>query len=745
MKICTLSKTVWLCWTLSLLLVLNAGCQSQEDGLSDHVTAAPGDPITISQSASASGMDIEQRIPDTTTAPAPASEDGLSTKPAGDKSASEDTEPEAKEESTLIPRKTLFGNPKKATAQISPDGTKLAFLAPLDGVLNIWVAPADEPTAAKPITKDTHRGISSYFWAYSCKHILYSQDKDGDEDFHIYSVNVDNQETIDLTPIDEIAGRVQEVSEKFPDEILVAINDRGNRQLHDLYRVNIVSGERTLVEENQGFLGYLTDDEYNVRFAFTITPTAGQVLLKRDEQGEWQKYIEIDSVDAMTTSPVGFDKTGQKLYFLDSRGRDTAALKVIDLPTGDETVLAEDDKADIGGVILHPTEKNVQAVTITYARRAWKILDEAIADDLKYLETVADGELRIGSRTLDDQKWIVGYLLSDGPVQYYLYDRSAKQAKFLFTNDPDLENQPLEPMHDVVIKSRDGLDLVSYLTLPTGSDTQSTGRPSKPLPMVLLVHGGPWARDSWGFNPLHQLLANRGYAVLSVNFRGSTGFGKSFINAGDKQWAAKMHDDLIDAVNWAIEEKVAEQDKIAIMGGSYGGYATLVGLTFTPDVFACGVDIVGPSNLVTLLQNPPPYWMPMMPIMKTRVGDYSTDEGKEFLESRSPLFFVDQIQRPLLIGQGQHDPRVKQAESDQIAEAMESKSIPVTYLLFNDEGHGFKRPPNRFAFFAVAEAFLAEHLGGQYEEIGDAFSGAKMEVLSGSEGVPGLSAALGDQ
>ena len=242
---------------------------------------------------------------------------------------------------------------------------------------------------------------------------------------------------------------------------------------------------------------------------------------------------------------------------------------------------------------------------------------------------------------------------------------------------------------------------------------------------------------------MHQLMANRGYAVLSVNFRGSTGFGKSFVNAGDKQWAAKMHDDLIDAVNWAIEEKVAQKDKIAIMGGSYGGYATLVGLTFTPEVFACGVDIVGPSNLVTLLQNPPPYWMPMMPIMKTRVGDFSTDEGRKFLESRSPLFFVGNIRRPLLIGQGQHDPRVKRSESDQIADAMKAKDIPVTYLLFQDEGHGFKRPPNRFAFFAVAEAFLAEHLGGRFEKIGDAFVGAKMEVLSGADGVPELSTALG--
>jgi dipeptidyl aminopeptidase/acylaminoacyl peptidase len=297
-------------------------------------------------------------------------------------------------------------------------------------------------------------------------------------------------------------------------------------------------------------------------------------------------------------------------------------------------------------------------------------------------------------------------------------------------------------MHPEIIRSRDGLNLVSYLSLPAHSDPDATGRPNEPLPMVLLVHGGPWARDGWGYDPQHQLLANRGYAVLSVNYRGSTGFGKEFINAANGQWAARMHDDLIDAVRWAVQQGIAREDKIAIMGGSYGGYATLVGLTFTPDVFNCGVDIVGPSNLLTLLDNPPPYWMPIMPVMKLRVGDYTTDEGREFLKSRSPLFFVERIKRPLLIGQGKHDPRVKQVESDQIVAAMNEKKIPVTYVLFQDEGHGFARPENRFAFYAVAEAFLAEHLGGRYEPIGDAFRNADFTVPSGAGDVPGLSQAL---
>jgi len=297
-------------------------------------------------------------------------------------------------------------------------------------------------------------------------------------------------------------------------------------------------------------------------------------------------------------------------------------------------------------------------------------------------------------------------------------------------------------MHARVLKSRDGLDLVSYLTLPPGVDPDGAGKPRQPVPMVLDVHGGPWGRDDWGFNPTHQFFANRGYAVLSVNFRGSTGFGKAFVNAGNREWAAKMHDDLIDAVDWAIAEKIADSKKVAIFGGSYGGYATLVGMTFTPDKFACGVDIVGPSNLVTLLNTIPPYWEPGVQMFKDRVGDHTSEDGKKFLRSRSPLTYADRISKPLLIGQGANDPRVKQAEADQIVGAMKEKKLPVTYALFPDEGHGFARPENRLAFNAVTEAFLARFLGGRYEAIGDAFSGSTITVPTGAADVPGLSAKL---
>ena len=300
-------------------------------------------------------------------------------------------------------------------------------------------------------------------------------------------------------------------------------------------------------------------------------------------------------------------------------------------------------------------------------------------------------------------------------------------------------------MQPVVIKARDGLNLVSYLSLPPGTAGHDSIHPREPLPLVLDVHGGPWARDSWGFQPEHQLWANRGYAVLSVNYRGSTGFGKDFVNAGNRQWAGKMHDDLVDAVRWAIAEKIADPQRVAISGGSYGGYATLVGLTFTPQLFACGVDIVGPSNILTLLKTIPPYWKPAIQMFKIRVGDYSSEPGRKFLEERSPLSYVDRIERPLLIGQGANDPRVKQAESDQIVKAMQSKHIPVTYVLFPDEGHGFVRPANRLAFYAVTEAFLAKHLGGRYQPIGTAFQGSTITVPVGTRQVPELGQMLPDK
>jgi len=392
--------------------------------------------------------------------------------------------------------------------------------------------------------------------------------------------------------------------------------------------------------------------------------------------------------------------------------------------------------------MMHPTKMVPEAVGYTYERREWQVLDPAVQGDLDYLKTVAEGDSEVTGRTLDDKHWIVAYQSDSGPVRYYHYDRAAHKANYLFSNRPALESLPLAKMHPTVIQASDGLPMVAYYTLPVWTDNDGDGKPTAPLPTVLFVHGGPWARDEWGYNGAHQWLANRGYAVVSVNYRSSTGFGKNFVNAGNKQWGARMHDDLVDTVNWAVNGGIADKSKVAIMGGSYGGYATLVGLTHTPDLFACGVDIVGPSNLITLLESIPPYWEPLINVFTTRVGDHRTDEGRALLTERSPLTHVDQITKPLLIGQGANDPRVKQREADQIVAAMQAKNIPVTYVVYPDEGHGFARPENRLSFNAVAEAFLAEHLGGKVEAVGDDFTESSIQVAQGANLVKGVAESL---
>ena len=643
----------------------------------------------------------------------------------------------------VIAREVLFGNPERASFQASPDGKTLSWLAPKDGVLNVYVAPIDDIENAKAVTNDDYRGIRQYFWAENGSHIIYMQDKGGDENFHAYSVNLETGERLELTPFEGARAQLQQTSKLFPNHILVGVNNR-NPQLFDVYKVDVTSGDRELVFENEGYLGFNTDDHFNVRFASRYEADGSISYFEVD--GNTVKddvYLNVPSSDSLTTQIVGFNTEGDKLYIIDSRTGNTAALFVKDMNSGQTDMLYEHPKADISGAMGNPETGEVEAVAANYLRTEWQILDNAVADDLKYLRTVQDGDISITSRVKDDTLWTVAYVRDDGPVEYYTYDRDAKKAEYVFSNRPELEGKPLAKMHPTVIESRDGLNLVSYLTLPAWTDTDGDARPEEALPMVLLVHGGPWARDQWGYNSMHQWLSNRGYAVLSVNYRGSTGFGKNFINAGNFEWAGKMHDDLIDAVNWAEKEGIADPDRVAIMGGSYGGYATLVGLTFTPDTFACGVDIVGPSSLVTLLNTIPPYWKPAMELFNQRVGNMSTEEGRKLLESRSPLNFIDKIKKPLMIAQGANDPRVKQSEADQIVHAMTEKDIPVTYILFPDEGHGFARPENSMAFNAAAEAFLAEHIGGRYEPIDDDLEGSTIQVPTGADGVPGLQDALG--
>ena len=642
----------------------------------------------------------------------------------------------------LIARDALFGNPERANVQISPDGKYLSWVAAVDGVLNVWIAPADNPSQARAVTQDTARGIRSYFWSYQPDTLLYLRDSGGDEDFHLYAVDLKTGQAKDLTPFPKTTAQVAGVSPKHPGTILVGMNDR-DAQWHDIYKVDLASGNRTLLEKNDAQIaGYIADADYTLKYAQRSRPDGGADVLRRGANGAWEKFDDIPFEDVLTTSPGGLTLDGKTLYFTDSRGRNTAALFAIDVTSGTRTLVLEDARADVGGTLADPATGKVQAVSVDYLRDEWKVVDPAIRADLEKLEAIGPGDVSVNTRTLDDKTWIVAYSAAEAPLVYYRYDRGTGTLTKLFSARPKLEGKPLVPQWPVEIASRDNKTLVSYLTLPRSADANSDGKAETPVPLVLLVHGGPWARDSYGYGSYNQWLANRGYAVLSVNFRGSTGFGKDFTNAGNGEWAGKMHDDLIDAVQWAVKQGVTTQDQVAIMGGSYGGYATLTGLTFTPDAFACGVDIVGPSNLNTLLSTVPPYWASFFEQLAKRMGDPRTDAGKKWLTERSPLTRADQIKKPLLIGQGANDPRVKQAESDQIVKAMQAKNIPVTYVLFPDEGHGFARPENNKAFNAVTEGFLAQCLGGRAEPIGKDFTGSSISVPVGADGVPGLAEAL---
>ncbi len=644
----------------------------------------------------------------------------------------------------LIPRDAFFGNPDRASVSISPDGSRLAYLAPHNDLLNVWVRSVDRDDA-KPVTGATERPIMAYFWAANGEQIIFVQDRGGDENFRLYAVDLTSGEEIVLTPWDNVQARLVAADRNHPNTILVAVNNRVP-QLHDVWRIDTRTGQGEVALLNdQGWIGFTADSDLTVRVTMRMNAQGGSdAFIRATPDSEWLTLASWDMEDAMTSAPLGFSRDGSTLYMIDSRNANTAGIYAGSF--GEDgalrtQLLHRSPNADVSDGLLSPIDGRLQAVAAEHARVEWHVLDEALEDDWRRLRAVRDGDFRITSRSEDDSVWTVAFTVDDGPVHHYVYRRHAgasPQAEFLFTNRTALEGLALARMEPVIIKSRDGLDLVSYLTLPTGS--RRADRPR--LPMVLMVHGGPWARDSWGYNPVHQWLANRGYAVLSVNFRGSTGFGKEFINAGNREWAGRMHDDLLDAVEWAIAEGVADRDRVAIMGGSYGGYATLVGLTFTPEVFAAGVSIVGPSHIRTLLESIPPYWRPLIAMFETRVGALAEPD---YLDSISPLTKVDRIVRPLLIGQGANDPRVKEAESEQIVAAMRERDIPVTYVIFPDEGHGFARPVNNLAFFAVTEAFLAEHLGGRFEPIGDALKPSSAKVPAGADLVPGLSVSTSPQ
>ena len=608
----------------------------------------------------------------------------------------------------LIPRRALYGNPVKSSASIAPDGSMLAWLAPDNGVMNVWVGGLDVE-GGRTVTRDTERGISSYFWAADSRHIFYIQDVGGDENFRLYSVDLEGGETRDLTPFENVRVQVLDRNKDFPDDLLIGLN-RENPQSHDVFRLHLPTGELTLVAKNPGnVIGWVSDRSFKVRGAVAMREDGGQeLLIRKTEESDWESYRVWDPEDALTSSPTGFSKDGRYLNMLDSHGANAGRLVEMDLETREIRVIAEDPEYDVSAENTDPNTYKTRMVGFLRSRLEWTVLDESIREDIDAVRKLHDGDFTIASTDDADRIWVIRFFSDNDPGSFYLYRRDTKKGELLFHARPELARYQLAPMEPVTIPARDGLKIHAYITFPAGA-----GRSN--LPMVLNVHGGPWVRDIWGYHAEAQWLANRGYICLQVNYRGSRGYGKAYLNAGNREWGGRMHDDLVDAVAWAVSHGYADPDRVAIYGGSYGGYAALVGATFTPELFRCAVDIVGPSNLITFIRSIPPYWQPMIKMLHERVGNPDTEP--EFLVSRSPLTFANNIRIPMLIVQGANDPRVKQAESEQIVAAMREHGIDHEYMLFPDEGHGFAKPENKMKFYGVAEKFLADHLGGHYEQI----------------------------
>lgn len=608
----------------------------------------------------------------------------------------------------LIPREILFGNPEREMPGLSPDGTQLVWLAPDEGVLNVWVGPAtdDADAQARVLTRDRDRGINVAVWAHDGRHVLYVQDTAGDEDWHLHAVDVATGEDRDLTPFDGVQARVVGMDPSRPEQLLVGLNLE-SPELHDVHLLDLPSGELTKVVDNPGFLGFVADRDLQVRAAVAPTPEGGAQIHVRDTpDDDWRLLLEVGLEDALTTVPLAFDRDGTHLFVLSSLDANAARLLRVDVASAEREVVFADDRYDVTDVQFHPESREVLWVSVLRDRTTHQPLDPAIADDLGELDAALHGDVSLASHDEAFETWLVLEQPDDGPNRYHRYERDGRVLTPLLTSRPELARHQLARNEPFRVTARDGLELHGYLTRPVDADTG-------PLPTVLLVHGGPWHRDTWTYDPEVAWLADRGYAVVRVNFRGSTGYGKQLLNAGDKQWGAAMHDDLLDALDWAIEQGHTDPDRVAIYGGSYGGYAALVGATLTPERFACAVDLVGPSNLITLIESVPPYWTPMIAQFHQRVGH--PEDERDLLWERSPLSRADQVSIPLLIAQGANDPRVKQAESEQIVAALRERGIDHEYLLYDDEGHGFVKPENRLSFYAAVEPFLAEHLGGRVE------------------------------
>lgn len=622
----------------------------------------------------------------------------------------------------LIDRELFFGDPEISGTQISPDGKFISFIKPFKGTRNIWVKKTEDPfDTAKPITAETKRPIPGYFWSRDGKYILFVQDQGGDENYNVYAVNPADSPAAgnevpaarNLTEAKGIRAAIYAVPKSDPDAMYIGLNDR-DKAWHDLYKIKISTGERTLVRQNtERITSWVFDLKDQLKLATRSAENGDTEVLRVDEKG----FAKIYSCNVFEScGPVKFHKDGQRLYFLTNKGTgiDLTRLVLLNPMTGKEELVESDplNRVDFGGTRFSDLTDELIATTYNDDRQRiyWK--DKSFEADHKLVQKQLPGkEVVFTDSTKDEQLWLVTAYSDTDPGERYLFDRKSKKLTLQYRLRERLPRTALAPMKAIRFKSSDGMEIPAYLTLPKGL-------PAKNLPAIIVPHGGPWARDSWGYNSMAQFLANRGYAVLQPNFRGSTGFGKKFIDAGNMQWGDKMQDDVTWAAKYLIAEGIADPKKVGIMGGSYGGYATLAGVTFTPDLYAAAVAIVAPSNLITLLESIPPYWEPIRKLFYERMGDPNTPAGKAQLLRQSPLTHADKIKTPLLVIQGANDPRVKKRESDQIVVALRDRDYPVEYLVAPDEGHGFARPVNNMAMFASTEKFLAKHLGGRFQEGG---------------------------
>ncbi|MGD1950112.1 MAG: alpha/beta fold hydrolase [Leptolyngbyaceae cyanobacterium] len=613
----------------------------------------------------------------------------------------------------LIERELFFANPEITGAQLSPDGQFIAFQKPLNGVINVWVKGIDEPMeAAQPVTADTESPVIIYFWSADGRYILYAQDKDGNENFHIYATDpesLDDATARNLTPIDGVTAQLYAVPKQTHNEIIVGLNDR-DPQFHDIYRLNLETGERTLLLQNDENVGaWTTDLAGNVRLAHRQTLENGGEILAVEDDGFTPIYTcRIEE----TCVPLRFHEDGQRVYLMSNRDRDLTQLELLDLETQQSQVVEADpeNQVDFGGAIFSEATDELMATYYIGDRIRIYPQDDELTADLAFLQQqLPEVDIALNSLTQDDSLALITAQSDVNPGAAYLFDREAKTLEKLYDARPELPSEHLATMAPIRYTARDGLEIPAYLTLPQGVEPVN-------LPIIVMPHGGPWARDVWGYHGFTQFFANRGYGVLQPNFRGSTGYGNAFLNAGNNEWGTgAMQHDITDGVKYLIEAGIADPDRVGIVGGSYGGYATLAGLTFTPDTYAAGASIVGPSNLVTLLNSIPPYWANLKATFALRLGDPDNPSDRTRLEAQSPLFSADQIQAPLMVIQGANDPRVKQAESDQIVAALRDLDRPVEYLVAMDEGHGFRKEINSLAMAAALESFLAKHLGGRYQ------------------------------